>query len=230
MDNKIEKPVTSKKKRGRKPKNNITINNNPIFDSKNDNNLVINLIDNNIDENEGVINKDNIDNFNNTDIMNNLIKSSELCWNCSEQLYNNTCGLPIKLISNVFYTLGDFCSPECACRYSIDTYENNYHEHYSLINLYNNIKKKEDKIYPAGNKLLLKKFGGYLTIDEYRSNFKNNIIVYPYTIPIKTNIENNMNSINNLNNLNNLKLYRKKKSGNIKNSISNIMHLEISNN
>ena len=35
MDNKIEKPVTSKKKRGRKPKNNITINNNPIFDSKN---------------------------------------------------------------------------------------------------------------------------------------------------------------------------------------------------
>ena len=39
-----------------------------------------------------------------------------------------------------------------------------------------------------------------------------------------------MNSINNLNNLNNLKLYRKKKSGNIKNSISNIMQLEISSN
>tara|TARA_B110001469_G_C9634877_1_gene318124 strand:- start:1466 stop:2170 length:705 start_codon:yes stop_codon:yes gene_type:complete len=231
---KLEK-LPSKKKRGRKPKNNITINNNPIFDSKNDNNLVINLIDNNIDENEGVNNKETSFNSDtscnlNNDIINNLIKTSELCWNCSETLYSNTCGLPIKLINNVFYTLGDFCSPECACRYSIDTYENNYHEHYSLINLYNNIKKKEDKIYPAGNKLLLKKFGGYLTIDEYRSNFKNNIIVYPYTIPIKTNIENNMNSINNLNNLNNLKLYRKKKSSNIKNSISNIMQLEISSN
>jgi len=229
MENTLEKPP--KKKRGRKPKNNITVNNNPIFDSKNNDNLVINLIDNNLNEKGELDNINNLDNLNNnSDITGQLDTSSELCWNCCDKLYNNTCGLPIKLIENVYYTLGDFCSPECACRYSIDIYENNYHEHYSLINLYNNVKNKEDKIQPAGNKLLLKKFGGLLTIDEYRRDFKNNIIIYPYTIPIKTNIENNMNSINNLNNLNNLKLYRKKKSGNIKNSISNIMQLEISSN
>jgi hypothetical protein len=166
------------------------------------------------------------DNMNQKNIDNN---SSEICWNCTEKLYNNRCGLPIKLINNIYYTIGDFCSPECACRYSIDTYENNYHEHYSLINLYNNIKSNEDKIKPAGSKLLLKKYGGYQTIEEYRKYFKNNIIIYPYTISIKTNIESNLNSLNNLNNLNDLKLFRKNKSKNVKNSISNIMHLEINN-
>jgi len=224
------KPV--KKKRGRKPKNNIIVNNNPIFDGLNDNeNLVINLVkdnmNNNIEYDELIDNSNDNDNDNDNNNLNN--NSSEICWNCCEKLYNNRCGLPVKLINNVFYTLGDFCSPECACRYSIDTFENNYHEHYSLINLYNKIKSNEDTIKPAGNKLLLKKFGGYQTIDEYKKYFKNNIIIYPYTIPIKTNIESNVNSLNNLNNLNNLKLFRKNKNKNIKNSISNIMHLEINN-
>ena len=47
---------------------------------------------------------------------------------------------------------------------------------YSLLNLYFNIKHKTNKkISFAPDKLLLKKFGGHLTIDEYRKNYTNDI-------------------------------------------------------
>lgn len=230
-----EEIIIPKKKRGRKPKNNIIVNDNPVFDSNIHDNLVINLVNNNTENNNNDNNnlKENIDD--NNIIGNNVDKiyqegiienTTKLCWNCCEKLTYNTCGLPIKLINNVYYTIGDFCSPECACRYSLDNFSNDYHEHYSLINLYNNIKDIDKKIEPADNKLLLKKFGGTKTIEEYRNKFINNIIVYPYTIQIKINNNINENCINNLNNLNNLKLYRKK-SKKKDNSISNIMQLEI---
>lgn len=231
MDNLSNDTEPVKKKRGRKPKNNIIVNDNPVFDSNIDENLVINLIDNNLKDNKinnlDVKNMYNNDNDNENEF-NKLVtnNTSELCWNCCDKLNHNICGLPIKLVNNIYYTIGDFCSPECACRYSLDNFQNDYHEHYSLINLYNNIDTVDNKIIPAENRLLLNKFGGNKTIEEYKEKFSNNIIVYPYTIQIKINNNINQNSINNLNNLNNLKLYRKKSKKN-KNSISNIMQLEI---
>ena len=75
-----------KKKRGRKPKNNITINENPVFNNTLDTSLVIKL-DNLVEEE------------NKEDDINNLVgdiekndeeietkKTSEVCWNCCHGL------------------------------------------------------------------------------------------------------------------------------------------------
>ena len=63
----------------------------------------------------------------------------------------------------------------------------------------------------APNKLLLKSFGGKLTIDEYRSNSSNNVynITLPQIIPLKhiTDSQEMLSSTNN--NKSNYKLYRK---------------------
>ena len=209
-----------KKKRGRKPKNNITINENPVFNNTLDTSLVIKL-DNLVEEE------------NKEDDINNLVgdiekndeeietkKTSEVCWNCCHGFHKNIIGLPIKVSNNLFYTIGDFCSLECACRYALDNYENNYHEILSLVNLYN-YQINNKPICIAKNKLELVKFGGNLTIEEYRKDFQvNDHIIEPLVKHIT--INNNRSIIKN-NNLNNLKLFRKKLINENDNSISNIM-------
>ncbi len=120
-------------------------------------------------------------------------KVSDVCWNCCHSFDSIVYGIPLKYHNKVFYTYGDFCSLECCCRYSIDNLRN-YHEVVSLINLYNNIvnESKDEKVNVAPNKLLLDKFGGPLSIEEYRVGFKNkNIhdIKIPPILPIKHNID-----------------------------------------
>jgi hypothetical protein len=221
------KPV--KKKRGRKPKENIIVNDNPIFANDNDNieNLIVKLNknkDNNInilcsiDEYEYELNK-KYEQFN----------VSELCWNCCHKFNGFVTGLPLKYNNDIFYTIGDFCSLECCSRYAFEKYNNKIYEIMPIINMYNNIKyDKHDKINMAPDKLVLIKFGGKLTIDEYRKNF--NSIYYintPIIIPVSNNIYNYEFKYNN-NNIKDLKLYRKKELTNEKNSIFNKMNLDIS--
>ena len=157
-------------------------------------------------------------------------KVSDVCWNCCHSFDSIVYGIPLKYHNKVFYTYGDFCSLECCCRYSIDNLRN-YHEVVSLINLYNNIvnESKDEKVNVAPNKLLLDKFGGPLSIEEYRVGFKNkNIhdIKIPPILPIKHNIDNYES--NNQNSKSNLKLYRKKPLQSDKKSITNSMNLLIS--
>ena len=218
---------TVKKKRGRKPKNNIIVNENPVFDSNEKTALVIKLEH---DEDDSKDIKNNIKlndiNNNNNDNCNDMNKNtSEVCWNCCHNFYKNIVGLPIKVCNNMFYTIGDFCSLECACRYAIDNYDNNYFEILSIINYYN-IQINNKKITPAKSKLELKKFGGKLTIEEYRNSFQNynSNNIEPL---VKQITFNNNHDIIKCNKLNNLKLFRKKLVNENENSISKIMKLEI---
>lgn len=220
--------IPVKKKRGRKPKNNIIVNDNPIFESNENPALVIKLEhdeNNNNNINKEIKNNDNkLNNINEED--NNINKkTSEVCWNCSHYFYKNIVGLPIKVCDNMFYTVGDFCSLECACRYALENYENNYFEILSLINYYN-IQMNNKKITPAKSKLELIKFGGKLTIQEYRKHFQNDNINNIEPLVKQINFNNELNIIKN-NNLNNLKLFRKKLLNENDNSISKIMKLEI---
>jgi hypothetical protein len=195
---------TIKKKRGRKPKENTIINNNPVFaeDTENIDNLIIKL---KYEEN----NNDVMLSIN--DIDNNFDKKKnncELCWNCCHAFNNNIIGLPIRYNNNRFYTVGDFCSLECATRYAYDNY-NNIYEIINIINLYNNIILNNNiKINMAPNKLVLKKFGGNIDIDEYRSNNNNNI--YNINLPIIIHLNNNVSKYEHkYNDKSNLVLYRK---------------------
>ena len=206
MENKIEKKP---KKRGRKPKENIIINNNPVFANDNENmeDLIIKLNNNKNNDNnilytinEFELNKD----YSKSNI-------SEVCWNCCHEFNNYIIGLPIDYNNNIFYTIGDFCSLECATRYAFNNYDNKIYEILPIINMYNNIKLGNiNKINMAPDKLLLKKFGGEMDINDYRKNFNNIYYVNsPIIIPINNNIY--KYELNNCNNIKDLKLYRKKK-------------------
>lgn len=211
-----------KKKRGRKPKNQSTpkkeqnskkISENLIIRLKKTNKEVSDISGYEIDPK--------------SDISDNTNNVGEVCWNCCHSFHEMVYGIPLKYLDGVFYVYGDFCSLECAARYSSEHFKNDNYEITSLINLYNNIiNKKETKINPAPNKLSLKLFGGNLSIDEYRANFnKSNIhdIKLPPILPIKHIID--TFETNSGNSKSNLKLYRKKPLPSENKSISVSMNL-----
>ena len=215
------------KKRGRKPKNK-TVSGNKLKKVSNveiAENLIIKLNHSDIDEY-------NITgyNYNEKNEVLNKENTSKVCWNCCHYFHEHIYGIPLKYLNKVFYTYGDFCSLECASRYTLDNLrEYNFSEIYSLINLYNNILlNKIEKVDIPPNRLVLQSFGGPLTIDEYRSNFNNKDIYdirIPPILPIKHSI--NKYEVNNTTNQNNLKLYRKKPLPSEKKSITTSMNLII---
>ena len=195
-----------KKKRGRKPKDNTIINHNPVFaeDSENIDNLIIKLKCDSETDSNIIYSIDDIDN--NYDNINGK-NISEVCWNCCHSFNNNILGLPLRYNNNRFYTIGDFCSLECAARYAYENY-NNIYEIMNTINLYNNmILNNNNKVNLAPNKLILKRFGGNIDIDEYRNNNNN---IYNINLPIIIHVNNNISKYEHkYNDKNNLILYRK---------------------
>ena len=228
--NPTEKP--EKKKRGRKPKTNITINENPIFaSSENKNkNLIIKINNTSINSLDDInlLNKfDNdlyqpeINNINN----NHKYTNGDICWNCCHKFMDITVGLPIKYVDNLFYTYGNFCSLECACRYCFDNLNNDIAEIYSIINLYNMIVyKNKKKVKCAPNRLVLDIFGGSLSIEEYRKSFNTNEY-YNITIPplVQLSTQISLPEKNRYYNKEHLKIYRKKEI-NYENNIINMMN------
>ena len=216
------------KKRGRKPKNPSLKQDEKKKDTINiSENLIIKLNHSDVDEY-------NIMGYNTNNEKNDMVKEnniSELCWNCAHPFHKEIYGIPLKYLDKIFYIYGDFCSLECCARYALDNLrEYNFSEIYTLINLYNNIlfNNHSEKVEIAPSKLILKSFGGSLTIEEYRSNFNNKDIYdirIPPILPIKHSIH--KYETNNSTNQNNLKLYRKKPLPSEKKSITTSMNLII---
>ena len=165
--------------------NNNSDNNNSNSNSNNNNSN-----SNNSDNNKDVLNnfKNVCKNYKNNPVLfeknrvlpilleyNELNKKNEwptsvniACFWCCESFTTIPVGIPIKKIDNTYHMYGNFCSPECAAGSIFDSkiYLNDCWERYSLLNIvYGN--HKPIKIAPS--KLCLKKFGGRLSIDEYRS-------------------------------------------------------------
>ena len=213
------------KKRGRKPKTNIIVNENPVFKNNKFDDVIV-CINNptNIDNSNENINENN-DDYIFTDECN--IKN---CKNCNKHLLKDFIELPTNYIKNIFYVNHKFCSLECAHRYCYDNLSN-YNEMLSLLYLYysklSNTSTK-NVINIAKPVSMLIHNGGNLTIDKYCSNFSK--IEYsnnPYTLNSFINIIDNKD-INN-NKIKNLKLYRTNKINKNKNNIFNKMNLDISN-
>tara|TARA_Y100000996_G_scaffold414660_1_gene406210 strand:- start:35 stop:706 length:672 start_codon:yes stop_codon:yes gene_type:complete len=213
------------KKRGRKPKK-IEKKKEKVEVKSIKENLIIQLKKSHDDEY-------NIQSYDNTNEVNEVIKDqenkSELCWNCCHPFHSHIHGIPMKYTHGIFYVYGDFCSLECGCRYAHDNLKDyNFEELFSLINLYSNIiLEKKEKIEMAPNRLLLKSFGGPLSIEEYRSkNILNYEIRIPPILPINHSI-NKYESIHKTTNKDFLKLYRKKPIQSDKKSITTSMNLII---
>ena len=82
------------KKRGRKPKNSITVNDNPIFCDNSDNIIIkLNKLPENIDTFESIHNDEHCE-------YKEYISSniSKFCWNCCHEPNNEFIGFPIKYI------------------------------------------------------------------------------------------------------------------------------------
>ena len=143
-------------------------------------------------------------------------------------MIQNLIGIPLRYDNNVFHCYGDFCSFECCGRYIIDNYHNNdlFNKFTLLNNLYNQTYKTVNKsIQIAPNRLLLKMFGGPLTLEEYK---KENINSYDINIlpiiPIQNTYIKYDGKIKN-ESMSELKLYRKS-DDNFKKNIFNSMNIK----
>ena len=86
----------------------------------------------------------------------------------------------------MFTLFGIFCSPNCAASYLFnnDSFFDNIWDKYSLLNLlYYKIYDKIEEIMLSPSKLCLKKFGGILTIEEFREKIKLNNKIFTMKFP-----------------------------------------------
>jgi hypothetical protein len=141
-------------------------------------------------------------------------------------------GIPIKKSDNIIYMFGNFCSPECAAAYNFSMNDDNVWERYSLLNeIYSN---NNEPINIANSKLLLKRYGGIYSINEYRINNINTnyIINLPPVVSYIPTIEEisknytktEFNPSIDINSEYNI--YRQNKILNKKNSLENIMNIK----
>lgn len=129
------------------------------------------------------------------------------CWHCTYGFNTSPYSIPLKcqivknngtvLIGSAreYQTYGIFCMAECMYQYILD---NNFHKKEEIISLmysyirYRNNVDTVDTIVPAGAKELLKKYGGTMTIDEYRNKMK---AYYTVCIPPMIHLEHTVTSV-----------------------------------
>jgi len=118
-------------------------------------------------------------------------KSSYACWNCSEKFENSPIGLPVIHENRKYleYRLeGNFCSFGCAARYLFENETGSaFWQRFDILNLlYNQMSESKEllKVELAPPRLALKKYGGQLSIEEYRRSqlTQKNYKVYRYPL------------------------------------------------
>lgn len=131
------------------------------------------------------------------------------CWNCTEKFSDPPIGIPALEATTPYkdtYRMeGNFCSFNCAARYLFDNHKGNESQAWAVFEIlnfiYNEINDTEDdfvQIKLAPDRLCLKKFGGNMTLEEYRNNaltnvnykvFKGQLIPALYHIQENTNLQ-----------------------------------------
>ena len=95
------------------------------------------------------------------------------CWWCTYNFDNIPCFIPERYDNDKYYVFGCFCTFNCAVSYNLNMGDYKIYDRYSLIKkLYHNIYNCDDEITMAPPREVLEKFGGPLTINEFRKNFK----------------------------------------------------------
>lgn len=213
-----------KKKRGRKPKNKMIINENPQFDQENKiDNLIASLHVNK--KKTSLETEADVIGVNNDQPCENLFFIDETpiaktCWNCCHDIKLMT-SFPIKYMGGVFYTRGNFCSYECAARYIFDTY--NYRslwEKYTLLNLlYNKNHNTSVKVKIAPSRLRLQKFGGDLTYEEYINKSSHDMVSDIYIPPYMMHVTHEIANVESVKSTNSDSLKMSRKSEMVKDNI-----------
>lgn len=111
------------------------------------------------------------------------------CWWCSHQFETLPCFIPRALIDNIYHVFGCFCSFNCAAAYNMnmnDTQSKLRNRHALILKLFHDIFGKEKELIVAPSYLILTKYGGTLSINEFRKSFTCEIKEYRYIIPPMT--------------------------------------------
>jgi hypothetical protein len=133
-------------------------------------------------------------NFNRINVYNIEFTQNTNCWWCKHKFTSPRLSLPEYHYNDTFYCTGNYCSWECMKAYNIDTNDNFISKKESLINLmyyltYGIFKE----IKPAASWLILKDYGGYLSIIDFRKSFEiiNNdyVVLHPPLISRQMQIE-----------------------------------------
>ncbi len=106
------------------------------------------------------------------------------CWWCCHSFDTPPVSLPEKIYQDTYHVFGCFCSFNCAASYNINMNDYKIWERLSLLkSMYMKIYDKDIDIIPAPPRKTLKMFGGYLDIQQFRSNILNLQKEYIYLIP-----------------------------------------------
>jgi len=96
---------------------------------------------------------------------------AEACYWDTCSFYTPPVYVPLHITNNIIHTAGYYCSPECAAAAILRReVEGDAHEQLSLLNtLYSSVYMLDGPIIPAPDpRKVLTKFGGPLTIEDYR--------------------------------------------------------------
>ena len=95
------------------------------------------------------------------------------CFWCCHNFDTKPYGIPKCKIADTYHMFGNFCSAECAAAYNFDSQEGSsvVWERYSLLNLLykESLGDSNNNIKLAPPRMTLRKFGGNLSIEEFRS-------------------------------------------------------------
>lgn len=161
-------------------KNGIEQDNNPIFMKDAKKSLInLKLINMNDNKNMVIVDKTNI-----------------CCWWCCHNFDTIPCFIPDRYINDKFYVFGCFCTYNCAMAYNSNMGDYRVPLRNSLIKeLHNRVFNTTDQIHLAPAKELLQKFGGPMTIEEFRNKDllckKEHKINIPPLIPLLASVEEN---------------------------------------
>lgn len=95
------------------------------------------------------------------------------CWWCTLDIKGDSLGLPYKYdpLRKRFKLVGQFCSWECMKAYNIDKGSSKFGEiQTNMTLLRHKMYGKVTRIYPAPHRYHLKKFGGEMTDEEFKTH------------------------------------------------------------
>ena len=116
---------------------------------------------------------------------------AEACYWDTCPFYTPPVYVPLHVANNTIHTAGYYCSPECAAAAILRReIEGDAHEQLSLLNtLYTPVYMLEEPIVPAPNpRKMLTKFGGPLTVEEYRQSLRSGKQLQALPYPVIKNV------------------------------------------
>jgi len=114
------------------------------------------------------------------------ISTNTVCFWCCHAFHNTPYGVPNKYVNGKFHVFGCFCSLECTTAYNFYSVETKHDvwESYNLINLLARKISYSDTVKIAPPRHVLKMFGGYMEIDDYRNYCKTSKIINTHAFPM----------------------------------------------